>query len=163
MPRPELRCFLAHAKDDPDEWIDACCNAVRLRLSWTYGEAVVVISGRDDFRRINGASAPRGKAGHRPWNEWINLVALGTTASGEPRYHGIVVPACVVDQGVGKATAKIVELALDAKKPCLYYETGTERFQPIRGVEQAGDDWKSGWRLQLFYVPARLDGCGKLH
>jgi hypothetical protein len=123
------RIFLATAKgDSPDkiaEWTQELVAAL---------PGVTVTDGLADweanFSRCGG------------WNGWAQDVAQGRDINGRHRYDGIVCPYLCV----GKATAQIIELALQAGKPVIA-STGSQARRVIGVVQVDPHSWKAGWEL----------------
>ena len=124
-----MRVFLATQKDtDPDRVAE-----LQVELQARLPGAVIVdgfSDWKENFHRCGG------------WTGWAEDVATGRDLNGRHRFDVVVSPHRIV----GRATAQIIERALLAGKPVLYFGRG-EAVQ-IHGVE--ADDptsWKAGWSL----------------
>lgn len=108
-----MKVFLAHSIHDSEDSIVEMQRIITM-LFRDYADAdVEVVPGRDDFKE-NFASA----GGWRGWP--VDVVTRCDYMTREPIYAAIVVPA----QCVGKATAQIIETALDKNRPVLYLHNG---------------------------------------
>jgi len=146
MPTPDqplLRVFFAHPKNWTDEQIDRETNALAelftagvtaaARMKGKPPPRVVVISGRDDYKR-----AAKRAGG---WKPWARSVA-GPAIDGQPRFHRIVCP----EEYVGRATADIVRDAITNDRPVFLLDKGRlRRITEVRTVNP--DSWVNGWRL----------------
>lgn len=128
------RWFLAHTKQTPDEEIDGWVNGLAVRLTSPENVAEVT-SGRDDY-----AARARAMGG---WSVWVKDVARAEDWSGDPLYHGIVVPVLDFDQpAVGRATYALVEGFLSAGKPAYAWNYITNHMARVIGVsEKESDAW----------------------
>lgn len=124
-----MRVFLATAKDTDPGKIEEWCAFLAERLP----DAVIVdgySDWKENFHRCGG------------WNGWAEDVAVGRTMEGRHRFDVIVCPHLYV----GKATAQIIERALQANKAVLYLSK--DGVSLVRGIEHEDpQSWKSGWRL----------------
>lgn len=123
--------FYAHAKHHSNADIDAAVEQLRTATGAT------VVAGRDDF------SENFARCGG--WDAWCRDVAAGIRYHDrKPRYDAIICP----DRIIGKATATIVEVALERGKPVLYWQPG-EEARVVWDVETSEneDSWKAGWYL----------------
>lgn len=123
------RIFLATAKgDSPDkiaEWKQELTDAL---------PESAVVDGMTDWTENFGRCGG--------WNGWAQDVAQGRDINGRARYDMIVCPYLCV----GKATAQIIELALQAGKPVVA-STGTEARRVRAVVQVDPHSWKAGWEL----------------
>ena len=139
------RWFLAHSKNDEDSNIDAWCAEVRDLMSDDLWQAEVT-SGRDDYK--SRASALGG------WSAWCRDVSIGESYTGDPMFHGIVVPVNMSEQvSVGKATAQLVEGFISRKKHAYAWCVCDKVFKSIVGVQPIeSDDWVS-WSVLILEDP----------
>lgn len=128
------RWFLAHTKQTPGEEIDGWVTGLAIRLTSPENVAEVT-SGRDDY-----AARARAMGG---WQVWVKDVARAEDWSGDPLYHGIVVPVLDFDQpAVGRATYALVESFLSAGKPAYAWNYITNHMARVIGVsEKESDTW----------------------
>jgi hypothetical protein len=127
----EFRVFYGHRKG-AEGYRDEMARATQL-LAEALGDAyafVTVTSGEDDWREhFHNAGG---------WDAWTGRVAFGRKyGSPEPFYHAIIVP----DRVLGKATAGIVQLALQWSKPVLLFE-GDQLWRVTR-LDIDGRDFRS--------------------
>ena len=142
------RYFLAHSKSDPDPVIDRWVTEVTTLLETTHGSgAVLVVSGRDDFKERAGALGG--------WKEWLPSVATGVDWRGSPIFDGVVVPLGMVDTVVGKATTEMVDLAIAGSKPVYAYIVSDQTFWAVAAtVKESGNNWISWATLSLTMTDA---------
>jgi len=128
------RAFLAHKRQLDDRKIDQLVAGATLLLRGKGADFAKVISGRDDFKE---RSASLGG-----WQGWARDVATGEDEYGSPSFHAIIIP----DERIGKATAGIVQEALNVGK-AVYFWRKSELLsvQTVEAVDPK--DWKQGWRL----------------
>ena len=123
------RIFLATAKGDSPDKIDGWKRELLAELP-----GVTIVDGytdwQDNFSRCGG------------WNEWARDVAQGRDINGQARYDLFVCPyACV-----GKATAQILEAAMQSGKPVVLASAdGAKRVIGVMQVD--AHSWKAGWEL----------------
>tara|TARA_Y100000034_G_scaffold122339_1_gene167666 strand:+ start:1049 stop:1480 length:432 start_codon:yes stop_codon:yes gene_type:complete len=134
----ERRIFYAHAAGQERSSIEDCATdlAAALQVRAGRGTYIKVTSGIEDYNKRFPLCGG--------WDCWTASVGSGHAYDGSPLYHGIVVPT----EQVGKATAGIIQAALDAGRPVLYWQRRERIFRPIKGVERTGESWKSGWTIQ---------------
>jgi hypothetical protein len=123
------RIFLAAAKGDSPDKVAAWKAEIEVQAP-----GVAIVDGLTDwgenFSRCGG------------WSGWVQDVARGRDLNGRPRFDAVVCPRA----SVGKATAQIVEAALQERKPVLLVNAGGVRR--VTGVVQTdSDSWKAGWEL----------------
>ncbi len=126
----EARWFVAHRRDAEDADIDETVQDIGARLRAQMPDwLVTVVPGRDDF---NARAAAAG--GYRPW---IDSVIRGTDATGQPRFHGVIVPG---NGGapIGRATADLVEGMMALGKHVVAFDAEAGRFPCIGGLVDAG-------------------------
>jgi hypothetical protein len=132
--------FLAHSKSDNDlatlkakviNALDRAPQAPGAALSFS------VVLGRD-HHAVNFARCGS-------WDAWCNDVATGI----HPVKRTPMIDLFVVPEGpIGKATARILELALTVRKPVLMLrEGGLVRARGIVTVD--AKDYKAGWALHF--------------
>jgi len=123
------RIFLAAAKGDSPDKVAEWKAEIEAQAP---GAEVVdgLADWRENFGRCGG------------WPGWVQDVARGRDLNGRPRFDAVVCPR----ESVGKATAQIVEAALQERKPVLLVNAGGVRR--VTGVMQVDSDaWKAGWEL----------------
>lgn len=128
------RWFLAHTKQTPAEEIDGWVTGLAIRLTSPENVAEVT-AGRDDY--LKRARAMGG------WSVWVKDVAGAEDWSGDPLYHGIVVPVLDFDQpAVGRATYALVEGFLAKGKAAYAWNYITNHMARVIGVsEKESDAW----------------------
>ena len=130
----QFKAFLAHKRQLTDLKIDQLVAGATLLLRGKGMDNARVISGRDDFKE---RSASLGG-----WQGWARDVATGEDEYGVPSFHAIIVPSEVI----GKATAGIVQDALDADKAVYFWRSGELVWvKAVKTIDQ--EDWKQGWKL----------------
>ena len=137
-----MRAFFAHPKAWDDEIINAAVAEVAASLRASQSEAVEVISGRDDFQ-ANLASEGN-------ITGWCRSVTRRRDRDGRRWYDLIAVPKT---DGIGKATASIVEDALAVRLPVAqveFLDDGTIDVQRVAGVDHVdAENYIAGWALIL--------------
>lgn len=125
-----ITVFLAHNRYMDDARINVLCSAVEKSQS-TPTLKVSCVSGRDDFRdRFSTAGS---------WEAWSCDVATGIDVNTrQSRYAAILVPELLT---VGQATAKLVELALAAKKPVFFTKDGVT-LQQVDRMDWINESWQ---------------------
>lgn len=79
------------------------------------------------------------------WNDWIDNTVNGVDYYTRRSKYGVIV--CMTDK-IGKATARIVEGALDQQKPVFLMRNSI--LHTVSGVEVIDrENWTDGWRLLL--------------
>lgn len=135
----ERRIFYAHPAnhqaDDIAGRADALTTALQVRAG--AGTSIKVVAGRDDYHQRFPLCGS--------WDAWAASVGSGHAYDGSPLFHGIIVPTLEV----GKATAGIIEAALRAERPVLYWQPQERVFQPVNAVEQVDGNWQTGWVIKL--------------
>lgn len=128
------RVFYAHRRDADVGEINEAVATLSSHLAHRLHTAVKVTSGRDDFKRRFAMAGG--------WSAWPDSVS-SPLAGGESRYTIIVVP----DGPVGKATAQIVETALQRGVACLWWDGDVDEpmLQQLKLVQEDREDWKNGW------------------
>jgi hypothetical protein len=132
------RIFFAHtAQATPEEVRDNCkrLKGLLVNLGGNEHETFKVIPGRADHQ-----SHFRGD-----WESWQKDVVNRTNATtGEPVYDMFI----VLGKTCGRATAGIMERAIELTRPCLRWD-GQEVLDAVAEVIMADpDDWQSGWKLR---------------
>jgi hypothetical protein len=133
----EYKVFLATPKGALDTEVESAYATVQVKFQQSVpdGVAVSVTRAVDDwtsnFKRCGS------------WDAWAHDVAAGVDYEFRtPRYNAVV---CTTET-VGKATAQIVEHALEAEKMVAVQTNGT--VQRVYGVEAIDpENWKAGWHL----------------
>jgi len=135
----ERRIFYAHSAGANGETVnDAVADlTAALQVRAGQGTYVKVTPGVDDYNQRFPLCGG--------WDAWTASVGSGHAYDGSPLFHGIVVPT----MAVGKATAGIIEAALKAERPVLFWDRTSRTFSPVNGVEHSGPSWKSGWSIEL--------------
>ena len=135
----ERRIFYAHPASHEADDIDQRTSdlTVALQVRAGIGTLIKVTPGRDDYHQRFPLCGS--------WDAWTASVGSGHAYDGSPLFHGIIVPT----MEVGKATAGIIEAALRAERPVLYWQPRERVFQPVNGVEQVDNNWKTGWMIKL--------------
>lgn len=139
-----MRLFLAHPKAWEDSRIDDAVQVIQKLCAPLYpDQAVSVISGRDDFV-IRGQQLG--------WKHWCESVAKGFGPDGQPRFDVFVIPP----GDVGKATADMVRMAVEAAKPVVQWD-GSWGF--VRGKTFLKVAWVEGtaWKNNRVIVKQRLE------
>lgn len=130
-----MRIFLAHPKNMPDEQIDELKAQASAALSSEVDEELVFVLGREDFAE-NFATA----GGWRGWpRDVIDRIDFNTR---RPWYTALLV---VPHDTVGKATAEMVEYALEKRKPVLTLIDGVA--VQATGIQQIDFSFPGGWAL----------------
>ncbi len=130
----QYKAFLAHKRQLDDRKIDQLVAGATLLLRDRGADFARVIPGRDDFKE---RSASLGG-----WQGWARDVATGEDEYGNPSFHAIIVP----DERIGRATAGIVQDALNVGKAVFFWRKGElVAVQTVETVDQ--EDWKQGWKL----------------
>lgn len=140
--------FVAHAKADADEFVAASVARFKNRFPNT---DCTFILGRDDWQisfRKSGS-----------WEAWQKNVVYGVRYGTDKRKFDCIF---LLDLIVGKATAKIVEHALEAGTRTVVQvrmdSSGPDAdgnihmleqyaFKRVTGIQTVSDDWKNGWRV----------------
>lgn len=134
-----VRVFVAHSKQDSDEFIERVREKIALTLqnaAVAQGKIVKIdcVLGRDDhaehFKRAGS------------WDAWaVDVVDRVNYITREPEYRAII----VTNRFVGKATSQIVQRALAMRRPILLF-CDDEILRAITRVDAiSGGDFKSGW------------------
>ncbi len=130
----QYRAFLAHKRTTEDRKIDQLVAGATLLLRDKGVDLARVIAGRDDYKARSAALGG--------WQGWARDVATGEDEYGHPSFHEIIVP----NEGVGRATAGIVQSALDVDKAVYFWRKGElVSVKAIKAIDQ--EDWKEGWKL----------------
>lgn len=130
----QYRAFLAHKRTTEDKKIDQLVAGATLLLRDKGVDFAQVIAGRDDFKSRSAALGG--------WQGWARDVATGEDEYGNPSFHAIIVPSEVI----GKATAGIVQDALDADKAVYFWRKGELVWvTSVKNIDP--EDWKEGWKL----------------
>ena len=134
----EVRVFYA-TKKDANEYDS---EELRARIQTTLlahlpEKAVTVVGALTDYEERF--------AQYGTWEGWQLDVATGVRFNDrQPRYHMFI----VTDREIGRATAAILQGALELRKPVLFFEVGARALHHVRGVStDDSDDWKGGWRV----------------
>jgi hypothetical protein len=133
-----MRVFLAHPKAWQNDKIDSGVAYLAERLTTEMGEAVTVVSGRDDFMTY--------AASEGSFSSWSRSISRRIDSSTRQRvYRAIVVPGT---RNLGRATAEIVQAALSEHVPVLSWDEDTNEITAVRDVvAEDPDNWKSGWKV----------------
>jgi len=140
----EGRWFLAHSRHDEDTDIDVWCSRIGEMLTSCPDWTAKVTAGRDDYE--TRAKALGG------WKSWCRDVPRAEDYTGNPMFHGIIVPADALDKApmVGRATGQLVEGFLAQGKHVFGWCPSCEEFRRITAVaDTEGDSWKE-WSTLLF-------------
>jgi hypothetical protein len=124
-----MRVFLATQKDTDPARIEEIAADLAVRLP-----GATIVDGytdwKENFHRCGG------------WNGWAEDVATGRDLNGRHRFDVVISP----HRTVGKATAQIIERALEISKPVLY--VGREGVEQITALDaEDPTSWKAGWVL----------------
>jgi hypothetical protein len=135
-----MRIFFAHPKSMEDGDIDWWSREIT-RMLTDGTEIIEVTSGRDDYQRY--------AVGAGSFSAWAREVAeRRDMATGKRYYDGFV----SVNAYVGRATADILRVALNAGTPVIYLEQdeNTQSIEPKRVTQVVvddPDDYLKGWYL----------------
>jgi hypothetical protein len=135
-----MRIFFAHPKSMEDGDIDWWSREIK-RMLTDGTEIIEVTSGRDDYQRY--------AVGAGSFSAWAREVAeRRDMATGKRYYDGFV----SVNAYVGRATADILRVALNAGTPVIYLEQdeNTQSIEPKRVTQVVvddPDDYLKGWYL----------------
>jgi hypothetical protein len=135
-----MRIFFAHPKSMEDGDIDWWSREIT-RMLTDGTEIIEVTSGRDDYQRY--------AVGAGSFSAWAREVAVRKDMrTGKPYYDGFV----SVNAYVGRATADILRVALNAGTPVIYLEQdeNTQSIEPKRVTQVVvddPDDYLKGWYL----------------
>jgi len=128
-----VNVFVAHAKDDNDDFIEQAVEKFKLRFS--KNQYVFVLGKFDHTQNMK-------RLGN--WDAWEKNVVYGTRYGTTERKYGIIF---CINRVVGKATANIVQHALTAGTKVVLLDDGV--FSVVKAVQKLEtDDWKRGWMLQ---------------
>lgn len=133
---PVRKFFIAHAKSVTDDALTEMVLSAKRHLEPAAGgQPFEITLGRDYFQERFKACGS--------WDAWAAEVSTGCDfVTRQPLFKGILVPR----GPVGAATAKIIETALNDRKPV--YAFDSDRITTVTGVTQTNDkDWKTGWSL----------------
>ena len=138
MSDTDLRFFLAHDKDTPDDLIDTWVKTLTTALEEAYeGQEVTVVAGRDDYNR-------RAKAAGG-WKGCSRSIVNGTLWDKSPLFHGIIRP-CFFLTGpalVGRATSDMITGFLDSKKTAWAWDTEEDVIGNVIACNLlSNDSWK---------------------
>ena len=133
----EYKVFLATPKGALDTEVESAYATVQDKFQKSVPEGIKVSVTRalddwnDNFKRCGS------------WDAWTHDVAAGVDYEFRtPRYNAIV---CTTEN-VGRATAQIVEHALEAKKMVAVQANGdTKRVYGVTAIDP--ENWKAGWQL----------------
>ena len=124
------RIFLATAKGDSPDKIDGWKRELLAELP-----GVTIVDGytdwQDNFSRCGG------------WGEWARDVAQGRDINGQARYDLFVSPYALV----GRATAQILEAAMQMGKPVVLASAANGAQRVIGVMQVDAHSWKAGWEL----------------
>ena len=142
---PEARWFLAHSKSETlpvvEHWSSLLCEQLT-QPGWR----ACVTSGRDDYALR--AHAVGG------WKRWCKDVPRCQRYDGEPMFHGIVIPVDLIEPLVGRATALLIGGFIDNNKYAYAWDTSSNEFSRVVGVDETGlDDWTAWGRLAFAPIP----------
>ena len=69
-------------------------------------------------------------------------------------FHGIVVPVDLIEPLVGRATALLIGGFIDSNKHVYAWDTSSNEFSRVVGVDETGlDDWTAWGRLAFAPTP----------
>lgn len=131
-----MNVFYANSRQDTEEEVQ---DAMRVIVGRLVGSKVT--SGKADFlARFPPGTTPN-------WGSWTTAVSIGINyGTQRPNYDVFIVPA----MEIGKATADIVNAAISAGKPCLFWNPNDpDEPREIATTERTSESWKGGWRLVL--------------
>ncbi len=134
----EVRAFYATKKDANDQDVEMFRADIQTTLlAHLPGKAVEVVNALADYEERF--------AQFGTWEGWQLDVGTGFRYHDrQPRYHMFI----VTDREIGRATAAILQHAMEMRKPVLFFEVGTRALHLVRGVSTVdSDDWKGGWRV----------------
>jgi len=136
----ERRFFIAHSKSVSDEeMVEILANAAIVLNKASKGKPYVMTTGRDFFERKFKEVGS--------WDAWTNLVVTGVDyLTREPHFHGFLVPVTGAD-GIGGATARIVELAINARRPIFAFDMKGRSARIVNVKRVNARDFQTGWRL----------------
>ena len=136
-----MRVFFGHPKSWDDELINEAVTELTADMAKGLEKAVVVVPGRDDF---NQNIASEGN-----FNGWCRSIARRTDQYGRRVYDVVAVPKS--PEGVGKATAAIVQDALRVNLPVVqveWLEEGGIEARPVVSVDAVDtENYFTGWQL----------------
>jgi len=147
----KIKLLLAHHRQievaDLDDILIAVRDVAVRELSPPGSETTVeVCTARDDF--LARADALGG------WNDWISDVVSGKDyATGGDRFDAIIVVPIIQPDSVGKATAQMVTLALQRRKPVMLWSVRGGFLPIVDVVVVDSKNFQSGWRV----VPAQTE------
>jgi hypothetical protein len=131
-----MKIFLACAKGMPQSDVDVKRKDVQRYLSMKNKKTVQVVPSGEDFQTYFAQCGG--------WSEWIEHVTRGVDYTTRKQIYDAVV---CVDTQLGKATAGIIEKALEAGKPALYWDPQStppmKRITSVKTVDET--DWTGGW------------------
>lgn len=148
MSAPSLRIFLAHPSKLPDLAQLKARTQALLATRFSATAAFTLVTGEEDY---NARFVREGG-----WDGWCRSVAVGREYRGmdlHSRFDGFVVAPT---RRVGKATATIVWLALQARKPVRFFD-GDGCFEPVTLVNTLeSHDFSGGWEVITGIQPTSL-------
>lgn len=122
------RIFVAHDRGVPDAQLDAW----KVQLQQLIGDSVEVVLGRDDFQQR--AQQVGG------WEAWARSVVHGLDSNFEPLFTGIVRPGPMI---LGKATAEIIQAALGAGLPVVWWHPEVGAQENVVAVQPCAPVWNA--------------------
>ena len=150
--------FYAHATGVPDDMIAQQMKEVQALVAAKWkkaaGEELVTVratSGKkmwdERFEMPNDHRATWGERANKAWDNWAEMVvSLMDPTSGKPRFNLYICP----NQHVGRATARILEVALSENRPVFHWARAEKKLVRVTWVLcRDPEDWKTGWRLSL--------------
>ena len=136
-----MRVFFGHPKSWDDELINEAVTELTADMAKGLETDVTVVAGRDDF---NQNIASEGN-----FNGWCRSIARRTDQYGRRWYDMIAIPKA--PDGIGKATAAIVQDALRVNLPVVqveWLEEGGVDPRPVTAVDAVDtENYVTGWQL----------------
>lgn len=139
MSNHNYKVFLATPKDADEHFVSSLATEalIKFKTALEHENVEVVAAGddyRENFARCGG------------WDSWCRDVAQGVDYMYRtPRYNAIV----VTQQQIGKATATIVRLALEANRMVLLRSPDATYKRVEAVIENDANDYKAGWGLRI--------------
>lgn len=138
---PEMRVLLLTPRQMPEEAASALLPGLEdaLRRHWQRVDAVPIIT-------LSRADWQKNYSRLGSWDAWERDVAQGIRyLDRQPNYHVFV----CIQTDVGKSTAHVLNMALQAKKPVLYLDLETRHIDPvIRVCTVDPENFVSGWMIE---------------
>jgi hypothetical protein len=133
------KVFLATPKDADEHFVSSVATEAleKFKTALEHGDVEIVTASddyRDNFGRCGG------------WDSWCRDVAQGVDyVYRTPRYNAIL----CTQMHVGKATASIARLALEAGRMVLVRTPDCSYKRVSAVVENDPNDYKAGWGLRI--------------